>query len=331
MWFFKLSQLARTSHLKLSVLMALVFLWLLLMMGLLAQNDAGNFKHSGAIGSALFVSVWIPTAISLVVHVLTRSQSYLDELRPVLACSDAEFSQLKTNVTHEKHTFLIIWGGIGLAVGCTLQWEHLHYLITTDKSLPPFYYLLNVLVLFLWSLMFQVFNTLIRNARLFGQIIQDHLEVNLLDLKRLSPCSKVAIVPVLLAVGLYVVYPLNWVGKPQDYSEMIFPAIFTLPSLLLMFLLPLLPLKRKIQQQKEQQISAITQAINGDKSALKTTYLGGEAHTVTTLEMIQFRQYLEKLNDWGIDSPALKKISVYVLLPPSTWVAAALVEQLVTG
>ncbi len=332
LWFLKLPELTGLSHLKLSALMTLIFVLLLVITGLLAQNPTtGSFKHLGSIGSALFVSVWIPTAISLVVHVLSSSKSYLDELRPVLSCSDEVFLQLKNKVTHEKRIFLITWGCVGLAVGGTLQWEHLHYLLTTDKQLPPFYYLLNLLVLFLWSLMFQVFNTLIRNARLFGEIVGDHLEVNLLDLKQLSPCSKVAIVPVLLAVGLYVVYPLNWVGKPLELSDMFFPMLFTLPSLLLMFLLPLLPLKRKIQQQKEQQISAITKAIKGDKSALAGSYLTHESNTVTTLEMLQFRQYIEKLNDWGIDSPALKKISLYVLLPPSTWVAAALVEQLVTG
>lgn len=332
LWFFKLMALSRLSHLKLAVVIAAILLLLMVLTDLFTQDPkTGALIYFNAIGPALFVSIWIPTAFSLVVHVLSLSESYLDELRPILNCSDEVFKQLKTDVTHEKKPFLLLWGGLGLMVAILLKKQDLVLLLTTDEKLPAFYYLINLLTLLLWGLMFQVFNALTRNARLFGQIIRDHLEINLLDLKRLSPCSKIAIVPVLLAVGLYVVFPLTWVGRPVDFADLTFPILFTVPSLLVMFLMPLLPLKKKIQQQKEQQIKLITQAIVGDKAALKDSYLHQQNPNVTLMEMIQFRQYIEKLNDWGIDAPALKKVSLYVLLPPMTWVAAALVEQLVTG
>jgi hypothetical protein len=332
LWFFKLTQLSHLSLFKTSVLMISVMLLILFLSGIFALNsETGTFKHLNAIGSALFLSVLIPTAISLVVHVLRLSEGYLTELRPVLSCSDEVFAEFMYKVSHEKRRFLLLWGTIGLGIGAWLQRDNITALLSSKEQLPAYYYLMNLLALCLWSLMFQVFNTLTRNARMFGLIVRDHLEVNLLDLKGLSPCSKVAIVPVLLAVGLYVVYPLIWIGKPVNFSGLLFPILFTVPSLLMMFLLPLLPLKKKIHLQKERQVNALTRAINGDKTALKTTCLSGQNERITLLEMIQFRQYFEKLSEWGIDAPALKKVSLYIFLPPLTWVAAALVEQLITG
>jgi hypothetical protein len=64
-----------------------------------------------------------------------------------------------------------------------------------------------------------------------------------------------------------------------------------------MFLLPLLELKKKIHQLKKQQIKALTLALNGDKDALKDTYLGRETHAVSITEIIIFRQYIEKVNE----------------------------------
>jgi uncharacterized membrane protein len=330
LWFVRIIELSKLSAISVATIILASILSLLYFTGMFAFDDSGRLIHIANIGDSLFISLWIPTTYFIVVIALRRSEQQLTKLRPYLPCSDKEFTSLLLNIYSSKKTSMLTWGIIGVLVGILTQFNGLKYIYENHEKVPASIYVMMVLGLCLWTLIFQVFSVLIRNAQNFGEIAKSYLEVNLVNINSTSPFSNVAIQPVLLAAGIYMLWPLKWIGSPINFSELTLPLLLTVPSLMFMLFLPLLPARRKIQQQKKTEIALLDDAINGNLSALKDSYIKRDMDRVTLPELIQFRQYIHSVNEWAIDAPALRQISLYIVLPPLTWIGAALVEQMVT-
>jgi hypothetical protein len=55
-----------------------------------------------------------------------------------------------------------------------------------------------------------------------------------------------------------------------------------------------------------------------------------EAESLSAItRLLLYRREIQQASEWPFDMPTLTRLGLYLILPPLTWVAAALIENLV--
>ena len=98
-------------------------------------------------------------------------------------------------------------------------------------------------------------------------------------------------------------------------------------SVALLYAYPVLLLRNRIKDKKEKELNALLQSLQGDDEAIKTLSLQSRGVPTSTQDFLIHQMFVNSLWEWPI-APHVKKIALFGLLPPSTWVLAAGVENL---
>jgi hypothetical protein len=91
--------------------------------------------------------------------------------------------------------------------------------------------------------------------------------------------------------------------------------------------LPTSGLRRRIRQVKQRELERVDRAVRGDRSALANSRIAAEADELKLVELLQYRREVEAVREWPYDTTALARFLFYMLLPPASWLAAAMVER----
>ena len=95
--------------------------------------------------------------------------------------------------------------------------------------------------------------------------------------------------------------------------------------MLLMLFLPIWPVHRLLAEKKRRTLDDLTQQI---VSAPKLT--DDQASALAVLNpLLAFRREIMHVSEWPFDIGLLARLLLYLILPPLTWVGAALIENLV--
>ena len=84
----------------------------------------------------------------------------------------------------------------------------------------------------------------------------------------------------------------------------------------------------------EQAVGCATRAVSGD-SALEVRFTAdvpglAEGEAMRSLnDLLQYRREVNSTSEWPFDVGALSRLALYLIIPPLTWVGAALIENLV--
>jgi hypothetical protein len=70
----------------------------------------------------------------------------------------------------------------------------------------------------------------------------------------------------------------------------------------------------------------ITRSLRGDKEAVKTMNIHALDAPTTAADLLTHRMFLDSLWEWPIASH-MQKLILFGLLPPLTWVVAAMIEN----
>ena len=93
-----------------------------------------------------------------------------------------------------------------------------------------------------------------------------------------------------------------------------------------MFIIPVWPLHRRLVALKRQELARLLdkiQAVPGD---------GGvnlDADLDQLLPLLSYRREVSQLSTWPFDLGNITTLAFYLVIPPLTWVGAALIENLV--
>jgi hypothetical protein len=119
------------------------------------------------------------------------------------------------------------------------------------------------------------------------------------------------------------------VDDPEDADLMMrisLMIVLLAVAVLLPYIYSIWILRNRIRDKKIAEMGQITLALRGDKEAVKTINIHALDAPTTAADLLTHRMFLDSLWDWPIASH-VQKLILFGLLPPLTWVVAAMIEN----
>jgi hypothetical protein len=107
---------------------------------------------------------------------------------------------------------------------------------------------------------------------------------------------------------------------------------FYLPGLLMMglFLIPFNGFKSRMRLVKSIELNHVLRAMAGDKAHLKASLIGADADKLSMVDLMYYEDRIRKIKEWPF-TDRIRSLLLFGVLPPLTWVIAALIEIFIEG
>lgn len=177
----------------------------------------------------------------------------------------------------------------------------------------------------LWSIIAQVGFRGIRSALIFSDMGGEDVEVDLLRVSRLTPIGQAGTLYILLVIGALSLMPIQALDAELRWFNYFNGFIVGLPIGTVLFLVPMLGVRRKVRKAKSIELERLDRAILATDRDL-------EAAPLSQLnDLLEMRERIVRIRDWPMDMTIYRRIGLYGIIPPIAWAGAALVEILLTS
>ncbi|MEM7360092.1 MAG: hypothetical protein AAF431_13400 [Pseudomonadota bacterium] len=290
----------------------------------------GTVSTSGVSTPALFFSMIIAYIIPVFSYITAKVKDALVELRPSLQLDDDDFAEYLRRLDSASLLQTLSTMFFGLVLGfahLTLIRGSVGMVFTEFiSSLPGLITVVGTLMV--WTVMTIVTTGLIQQAALFARLGANQAQLSLLNKRKLLPFARVSIISSLSIIGALVLFPLMSIGDDVSLVESLPGAIATLIPLIVMFIIPIWPVHRRLTVMKENELNAIDEKISHEIQPSGKVEL--ELEQLDRLApLLNYRREIANVSTWPFDIGTLTRLSLYLILPPLTWVGAALIENLV--
>jgi len=273
-----------------------------------------------------FIIAYIVPASHYICH---QNLAAFDSLAPGLSLSVSAIADIRSSLAGTTARTQLVSLVIGLVAGCghnylllTAQREFTHSL----QQLDPLNASYTLVTFVTWCLLTIVVGFLAANVSVFARLAAN-IEIDLLNTTNLREFSRVAVYSTLLLVGTLASYPMLMAGE-NSYLTIVPGALATLIPMVFIFLVPLLPIRKRIKARKILELEAVQERINQVTQAQSNLLESTE--TLSQLQpLFEYRREVQRVAEWPFDSPAFYRLLFYLFIPPLTWVGAALIERLV--
>lgn len=330
-WFVQLNQRIPLPRWVLGIVLWLVlagfFLWLF---EVFSPPDAETQQRiSTGIGLSLFFSLMIAYAITAASFVIDHCQKALDELRPELECSDQVFQDIRKSLgaASTLHLFFVATLGLGLGISHDLFMQGavmslLHWSIPSRIELGG-----SLGTILTWFVITHIISTFVRNAVTIARVGQDLAKIDLLNPQRLLPFGTIALMPALGIIGTQMLYPLLAIGDEFNMYAALPGFSISLASLVYLFIKPTWQIHKRLVEEKKSALFHIEADISKWQTANSQTPAMTIQGLATLQPLLSHRQYLVGLSEWPFNVSTLVRWGLYLIIPPLTWVGAALMEN----
>jgi hypothetical protein len=174
---------------------------------------------------------------------------------------------------------------------------------------------------------------LIDMARLYSEIGEQHMEVDLLDLGPVSYLTRHGLRIVLFLTGLTAValiFPtLFLLSVSRAFTvEMMVTWFCSLAVAIAAFVLPVRGLRRQIRARKAEELSSLRDKIRRNRELADGSGTESAEAGARLPGLLAFEKRIESVREWPFDAPTLTRFFLYVAIPLGSWVGGALVERL---
>lgn len=138
-------------------------------------------------------------------------------------------------------------------------------------------------------------------------------------------------------VGLYIfgvcIISLSYIvfteGELSVGEMMLIMMPWYLPGLIIisLYIIPFNHFKKRMRSRKMQELNSITAALGGNMKALGQTLLKDEAN-VSKIDLLYYQDRISAIREWPF-TDRIRALVLFGILPPLTWVIAALIEILI--
>ncbi len=307
--------------------LAAVFLWLYGFFG--ASAERGNITD---LGTALFFASVNAYALSAGAYVIRRTQTAFDQLLPLLDLSPAKAADFRTRLAGGgKLELLLIALG---AVTCGLLHNQIlgspATTIYAQDAFNPFAFGTFFGTTLTWFVIMHVASAFVSNARMFARLGRRHTRIDLLNPHELVPFGTVAWLPALGLVGTQMVYPLLSLAGELNLTVMLPGFVFTSVALFFLFLHPTWGLHTRLVSAKQAALEEVNASIRDWQAA--DAGRDDKFSRISTLQpLLSHRDYLQSVPEWPFSLSTVGRWTLYLIIPPVTWVLAALIEIVVDG
>jgi hypothetical protein len=102
-------------------------------------------------------------------------------------------------------------------------------------------------------------------------------------------------------------------------------AALFLAAMIVVSMVPLFILRARIAVAKQIEITQIRQALKGDFSGVGQSHFGAQLKDFTPADLMYYEDRVKNIWEWPIEAH-IRRLVIFGLLPPLTWVLAAAVE-----
>jgi hypothetical protein len=163
-------------------------------------------------------------------------------------------------------------------------------------------------------------------GRLGGQ-----LSLDLFDAARGRPFARFAVRIAATVAVMGVGLGLSALVGAWSYGPAIWSASINLATSGLLLVLCAAPFVRSMHALRKVELARVQAALAGDRDALDSSPFAAQLHGTSLVELLSYRREVRAASVWPLDAALWARWLLYLLLPPLSWVAAALVEGAVQG
>ena len=272
-------------------------------------------------GVALFFCVILGYIVPIHHLIIERFATALARLTSELDVSPERLARWRRRIDHKPAAWLFTTLGLGTIAGCA----HNLLLIDATRLVAALSYLPSLLTIIatmlIWIVMTSVIASLLDCALLFRSAAH-RVRIRLLDTRPLTPFGSVAVSSTLAMIGAQAAFPVMLFASEVDYLSYVPGLVATGIPMLFFFLLPVWPLHRRIAAAKRDALDDVARQI-----ALLPTPTNAEQFQQIGA-VLTYRREIASASEWPFDNSIMGRLSLYLVIPPLTWVGAALIEML---
>jgi hypothetical protein len=304
----------------------LIFLVLWAVLGFVSENVNSTIEVS--IYLKLFLIATCSYIVPVFAHIIDRTLVAFDEVAPMLDATSEEISMWRRQFTHQsaRWTFVVTASALVLWLChiCLLEWSYGRNILDIFASNQ---YATSLGAALVWVTLMTANSSLILNARLLATLGQ-RLKLDLLRGSSHVTLAKVAVMSTLSIIGAQALFVLlvidsdsNWVAFTPGF------AITTVPMLALFFI-PVWPMHQRLRSTKREELDAIDRQLAALRPEPNIDFSATDKLDQLN-PLLLYRREIRQVSEWPFDVSALARLVLYLILPPLTWVGAALIENMV--
>ncbi|MCP5060038.1 MAG: hypothetical protein GY937_25325 [bacterium] len=281
-----------------------------------------RFQARTAVANML-LAAFLPTAY---IYLLRGHRGTLGALRSDLGCSDTEFAALIARIGNYNPLALGLSGLAG--VGCVLLMTR----VTTPAHIDPWQWSAlphemrwtRVLVPWVgWWIGVLILAVSVESNRL-APLASRLSRVDLPDLRPFRPFTRQALLNTLLMI-LFGAFGLLTIAESGSWALVLGFWIVSMGAMAIGLVVWLLPVFRVVRDAKRSELDWCRDALVREGAKLRE----GGALRSRVSELVAWEERVQSIGEWPIDSPALRKILLYSLIPLGSWAGGALVERFI--
>lgn len=277
------------------------------------------------VGAALFFCTLIAYIVPVFGYISDRTIAALDVVADDLNADSAQIQDWRRSIYRKSPAWLAVVLGIGAAAGIVHN-ALLYRFETLDWGLlataPGIAIALGTLVI--WVVMTIVITSLIDNAAMLARAARC-CRVDLLNTARLRPFATVAVISTLAIIGAQAAFPIMTLGGDTEWVAYIPGLLATGIPMLLLAAMPVWPVHQRIAQARRQALAEVDRRI----ATLGRPDPAAPESLQPLAPLLTYRRELRELSEWPFDFGVLTRLGLYLIIPPFTWVGAALIENVV--
>lgn len=289
----------------------------------LARGRAGV---QPATGPALFFSVMIAYIVPIFGYISERTEHAVQALAPLLDDPSEQRAAWQRRVCSKPRRWLVAVIGIAIASGIA------HNLLLFGSLGPLLLYDTPSLAtssvawgtLLIWLTVTLVVAALLDNALLLNRLAR-RVRVEPFHSMPLRPFATVAVISTLALIGAQAAFPIMTLEDRVNPAAYL-PGLFaTGVPMLLLAALPVWPVHRRLVAAKRQLLAEVDACIT--TQPLPDPRRPESLAPLTSL--LAYRREVMQIAEWPFDVSVVARLALYLIIPPLTWVGAALIEHVV--
>lgn len=278
----------------------------------------------GASGAAAFFAVILAYIVPVFHYITERTRHAFDELAPHLDADVGQIDAWRRGIDHKSPRWIVV----NLAIG-TMAWiAHTILLYRGPAAVSSLngeaWFAILTGPALVWIVMTCTVHALIDNARLFKRLAR-HVRIDLVNPTPLCAFARVAVISTLAIIGAQAAFPIMLIDPAGAAVAAVPGLIVTTAALAVLFILPIWPIHHEIIAVKQKELDRIN-ALLCKAPANASANEHDEAQRIAYLNpYLVYRREIAAVHEWPFDAGIATRLAFYLIIPPATWLGAALI------
>jgi hypothetical protein len=252
----------------------------------------------------------------------------LDALGPMLALMPSELADERSRVGSFSASTLVVATLVGLALGVTIH-SLINAMLPNDHSALDDRFWRVIRDVAVWILSIRLIVVIIGSSWRASQLTERAARIDLFDLRGLAPLVRIGLRNA-LAFALAVSMVAAMSGDELTLQVTLLTIAIVAVVGVFALLLPVRGARRAIRAAKDAELLAVRSAIRRARTAAIDANAETSKDAMLLGGLLSLEARLAAVVEWPFDLGTFVRLFLLLVLPLASWIAAALVERLVS-